>query len=385
MTPVDFQPCLGQYHPMRLLLAFLMVLALACPAPAEAPVVHARAAILAEAETGLVLYQKNPDLARDPASLAKIMTMYVIFTHMTGGSVSPEDTPAISSRAASTGGSSMFLSRSDTPNVRDLLFGLAVWSGNDAAVALAEHVSGGVNRFVAEMNKTAKEMGLDSTTFKTPTGLTAAGQHTTARDMLTLTRAYLERFPGAIAYHQRPEFEYQGTVMENTNPLLGEYEGADGVKTGHTGPAGFNLIATAKRDGVRLVAVILGAGTKAQRLEDAKLLLDTGFALLNSSYVVKMEAWRDPTKARQTKGLLDRLGYQSSLDESRCGQEVVHSVLVGPYVDEKAARAARDELKVQGFSPKYVLRVTKQGGALRMTPVQEKQAAPVAKILSANP
>ena len=357
----------------------------AIPATAAGPdlKINARAVILAEAETGLVLYEKNPDLIRDPASLTKIMTMYVVFTHMTDGSIDPKATPPISARAASTGGSTMFLSRSDTPTVVELLFGLAVWSGNDAAVTLAEYVSGGVDDFVTEMNKAAREMGLTSTTFKTPTGLTAAGQHTTPRDMLTLTRAYLNRFPGAIAYHQRPEFEYQGTTMENTNPLLGEYRGADGVKTGHTGPAGFNLVATAKRDGVRLIAVILGAGSKSQREADATLLLDTGFALVESSYLVEMGDWKDATKARQTKVLLDRMGYRSSLDESRSGQETVLSLLVGPYADVDEARTARDDLLTQGFSPRDVLRMTLQGGGLHLAPVREQAPQPAAKELSA--
>ncbi len=373
---------------MRAIVLLFILFMLPCPAFSaqgqnKAPVpdpglnlaINARAVILAEADTGLILYEKNPDLANDPASLTKIMTMYVVFSHMTAGDIKPEDTPAISANAASTGGSTMFLSRADTPNVRDLLFGLAVWSGNDAAVTLAEYVSGSVNKFVTEMNDAAEKLGLASTTFKTPTGLTAGGQHTTARDMLALTRAYLNRFPGAIAYHQKPEFEYQGTKMENTNPLLGEYEGADGVKTGHTGPAGFNLIATAKRGGVRLIAVILGADSKAHRQADATLLLDTGFALAQSSYLVKMGAWKDEKQAVQTKALLDRLGYHSSLSESRKGEDTIHSVLVGPYADVASARAVRDQLLDQGLSPKYVLRMANQGGTLRLTPVQDKAPA----------
>ncbi len=244
------------------------------PAHAALPV---RAAIMVNLTTGRVLYEQQADTVIPPASLAKIMTMFVTLDSVRKGRLTLHEKIRISPQAASTGGSAMHLRAGErTPLVR-LLTGMAVASGNDAATAVAQRVGGNSRHFVRLMNRKARALGLRRTLFKNPTGLPAAGQKTTARDMMLLTRAYLRAHPAAMRFHSTRFFMHRGRTLRNTNTLLGRVEGVDGLKTGWTVASGYNLVITAQRGKTRLLIVILGGKTKTERDRSARRLVEAGF------------------------------------------------------------------------------------------------------------
>ncbi len=236
-----------------------------------------KAAITMDVSRKRVLFQRNADRPVAPASLAKIMSMYVILDEVKARRVSLDSMVTVSSKAAGTGGSCMNLYAGERVRLRDLLRGMAVASGNDASVAAAQHVAGSEERFVLMMNRKAKQIGMKNSRFKNVHGLPAAGQQTTARDMLTLAARYLAAHPQALEeYHSRRYLDFHGHIP-NTNPLLGLMTGVDGLKTGYVGSSGYNLITTARRGDTRLVNVLLGAPNKAVRLHEASRMVETGF------------------------------------------------------------------------------------------------------------
>lgn len=273
-------PCKRSYFVLCLLLLTILFWAPFFGATAAfAEAIQARSIILLDLDTVTVLYEQNADQAVPPASLTKILSMYVVFDAIKANRVSLQDKVVISRRAASTGGSRMGLRAGETVTLEKLLYGMAVASGNDASCAVAEHVAGSEAAFVRLMNAKAARLGMKRSTFATVHGLPAKGQTTTARDMLHLSRNYISIYPDALRYHSTRSITHNQRTCVNKNPQLGNYRGADGLKTGWTTASGYNIITTARRGKTRLLAVILGAGNSQIRAREIDRLMDAGFAV----------------------------------------------------------------------------------------------------------
>lgn len=236
-----------------------------------------KAAMVTDYRSGRTLYVQAPDRRIAPASVTKVMTMYLVFDALASGRAHLSDRIKVSSRADATGGSSMNLRAGETVTLDELMRGMAVASGNDACIAIAEHF-GGIRHFVAMMNRKAKKLGMRRTHFVNPNGLPAKGQLTTARDLTKLARSYLRHYPQALRYHSTRSIEHRGAFHRNTNRLLGVVDGVDGIKTGFVCSSGFNIIVTAKRHGKRIIAVILGGRTKQIRNREATRIVNAAYA-----------------------------------------------------------------------------------------------------------
>lgn len=263
-------------------LIFLLILpsfALAQQAPALD--ISSQAAVLLDFQSGQVLYSKNGQEPRVPASLVKIMTMYVALDQVKAGRISLNDTVVVSERAWRMIGSRMFLEPNEVVTIEQLLLGIAVVSGNDACVALAEGIAGSEAAFVQLMNDKARSLNLPLH-FVDVHGLSPDNE-VTAEAVALLVRAYLAEHPEAVRFHQELSFSYQPRssrnpiVQYNRNGLLRTFEGADGLKTGHLEAAGYNLVATAVQNNRRLIAVVLGADSEAKREQEAAALLTYGY------------------------------------------------------------------------------------------------------------
>lgn len=239
-----------------------------------------RSAILLDAGDGQVLYEQDADLPIAPASVTKILTLYLIFDALKQGQVHLTDRVPVSKRAANTGGSRMGLRAGKDVPLEEVIKGIAVVSGNDGAVAAAEYLCGSVENFVWKMNIKAKELGMVNSEFMTPNGLPAKGQVTTARDLARLSRSYLQHYPESLNIHSMTSYTYGTATHHNANRLLGACPGVDGIKTGFVCASGFNLAATAKRGDVRLIAVALGARSPWIRTIETERLLEAGFQKL---------------------------------------------------------------------------------------------------------
>jgi serine-type D-Ala-D-Ala carboxypeptidase (penicillin-binding protein 5/6) len=242
------------------------------------PSVHS--SILMDMSTGRVLYSHNADDPLPPASITKVLSLYLADEAIREGRVRPTDPVRISRKAGQTGGSKMFIQVGSEIPLAELLKGMAVVSANDASVAVAEHIGGDVETFVQQMNRKARELGMERSVFKNPNGLPAKGQFTTARDMMTLAGHYLRRFPESLDLHSQQYFTYHDITQRNRNSLLRYYPDADGLKTGWIIKSGYHIVATAKRGNTRLIAVVMGAKTPGIRAREAARLLDEGFMMV---------------------------------------------------------------------------------------------------------
>lgn len=262
-------------------LTALMVMFLA--SPVQAASLHAKSAIAMDLSTGRILYEQNADDAIPPASLTKVLTLYLAYEAMQENRLNYTDTVLVSREATQAGGSRMSLKAGERVIVRELMKGIAVASGNDACVALAQHMSGGesVQPFVDAMNRKAHELGMTGTTFKNPNGMPAEGQVTTARDMLKLSASYLRRFPQSLTFHSMTSYVHNNHNHHNANRLLNSYDGVDGLKTGYIRASGYNNVVTAKRGDQRIVAVVLGARSPGTRALVSSQLLNMAFAKLS--------------------------------------------------------------------------------------------------------
>ncbi len=266
------------------IISFLLVLSVFAMIPIHAEAisdeeVKAPAAILMEAGTGKVLYEKNPDEKRPAASITKVMTLLLVMEAIDSGTLSLDDTVTASVHAASMGGSDIWLKEGETMSVDDMLKATVIMSANDAAVALAEKVAGTEDDFVHRMNERAQQLGMTNTTFLNCNGLDEDGHLTTARDIAIMS-AELIKHPKIFDYAQTwIDYVRDGkTQLVNTNKLLKTYQGITGLKTGTTGKAGSCISATAERSGLSLIAVVLGSENTADRFSTATALLDYGFA-----------------------------------------------------------------------------------------------------------
>ena len=238
---------------------------------------NARAAVLLEVTTGTTLFEQNADELIEPASFTKVLSLYLLFEAVQRGNIKLQDEVYISDAAWRTKGSKMFVGVGSRVPLEEIIKGISVVSGNDACIAAAEHLSGSVEAFVDNMNRKAKQLGMGHSRFMNPHGLPAEGQITTARDMATLGSAYIRRFPEALRYHSLKEYTFNNITQHNRNHLLNKDPSVDGLKTGFVDAAGYHLAATAQREGMRLLAVVMGAETPRIREREAMKLLNFGF------------------------------------------------------------------------------------------------------------
>lgn len=242
-----------------------------------APQTTAKAFVLMDANSGVIIASSNPDLRLPPASLTKLMTLYVIFGALKNGQIHMTDQVPISEKAWRTGGSKMFIKVGDTVPLEDLLQGVVVASGNDSAVALAEYVAGSEDAFTNIMNQEAARMGLTNTHYTDCNGLPHPNHYSSAHDFAILAQHIIQDFPQYYPLFSEKQFTYNNITQPNRNRLLWRYQYADGLKTGHTEQAGFCLVGSAKQNGMRLISVVMGEPTDSARANDSIALLTYGY------------------------------------------------------------------------------------------------------------
>ncbi len=265
-----------------------------------APTIAASAYILKDFNTGKVLAENNADTKLAPASLTKIMTVYVIFNELANGHLHLDDNVTITEKAWKTEGSRMFVELGNQVKIEDLLKGVIIQSGNDASVALAEHVGGNEETFAEMMNQHALRLGMINTHFKNSDGLPGSDHYTTARDLALLTSALIKEFPDYYRWFSQKEFTFNKITQQNRNKLLSRDDSVDGVKTGFTDDAGYCLVASALRDDMRLISVVLGAKDANARANENQTLLNYGFRFFESHRLY--EGKKSLNEARVWKG-----------------------------------------------------------------------------------
>ena len=282
------------------------------------PELKARSYILVDAMSGRVLAALDPDSRQEPASLTKLMTAYGVFHALKEGRIKLGDMVTISEHAWRQEGSRMFVEVGKQVSVENLIQGMVVQSGNDATVALAEHVAGTEPTFVQMMNAYAKQLGLTGSHFTNAAGMPDPDHYMTARDSATLARAVINEFPEYYKWDSQKEFTWNGITQQNRNGLLWRDPTVDGVKTGHTETAGYCLIASAKRDGMRLVSVVLGTDTMKAREDASAALLGYGFNFYETKRIYG--AGQPLTTARVWKGAQSEVGLALKSDLYVTGQ-----------------------------------------------------------------
>lgn len=246
------------------------------------PELNLNSYLLVDYHSGVELAQKNPDARVEPASITKLMTAFIIYQELEKESISIEDKVLISKKAWKMEGSRMFVEAGKKVPLDRMLRGLIIQSGNDAAVALAEHISGNTTKFVEKMNEQAKLLGMNSTHFVNVTGWPDSDHYTTPRDIVILTRELIKVYPEHYQLYSKKEYSYNGIKQYNRNKLLWRDKTVDGVKTGHTESAGYCLVASAKRNTMRLISVVLGAEDDKSRADYSQELLEYGYRLFET-------------------------------------------------------------------------------------------------------
>lgn len=274
MPPIPFKKRLNRVVAGAAILGSIMAMSMTS---AHALETNAREAFIMDFDTGTVLLDKEGDTLTEPASMTKMMTVHMLFKHIKDGSVSMDDTFHVSEKAWRKGGSKMFVEVNSDVSVSDLLHGIIVQSGNDAAIVVAEGLAGTEDAFATEMTEEARNIGMTKSVFKNATGWPAEGHLVTVHDLAILARDTIRDFPELYKLYSVKEFTYNGIRQPNRNPLLGTSAGVDGLKTGHTETAGYGLTASAERDGRRLILVVNGLGSVRERRTESQKLLDWGF------------------------------------------------------------------------------------------------------------
>lgn len=282
------------------------------PVPAP-PIIGAKSYLVMDATTGKELASLDPDVPLAPASLTKIMTTYVVFTALQQGQISLEDEVTISEKAWRMPGSRMFVEVGKRVSIEDLLLGMIVQSGNDASVALAEHIGGTEGVFAQMMNQYAQQLGMHSSTFLNATGMPAEGHTTTARDLATLARALVEEFPEYYAWHAIKEFTFNDIKQSNRNSLLWRDPSVDGLKTGHTEDAGYCLVSSALRDGMRVISVVMGTSSTKARTDGSQALLNYAFRFFETRLLFKAGEEVATTRVWKSANETSRLGVLEDL------------------------------------------------------------------------
>ncbi|MCC5881632.1 MAG: D-alanyl-D-alanine carboxypeptidase [Halomonas sp.] len=276
-----FRPRLLSLMLCGLLLFTSQALAQAIPTPQTMipapPQIAAKSWILMDADSGRVLVEHNADERLPPASLTKLMTAYLVERELDRGNINLDDTVRVSENAWRTGGSKMFIEVNTEVTIRDLLYGIIISSGNDASVAVAEHLAGGEAPFADLMNQHATRLGLHNTSFANATGLPHPEQYSSARDMALLSQYIINDYPEHYAVYAEKYFTYNDIRQPNRNRLLWRDATVDGLKTGWTTEAGYGLVASAKRDDMRLISVVMGTNSEESRAQETQKLLSYGF------------------------------------------------------------------------------------------------------------
>jgi serine-type D-Ala-D-Ala carboxypeptidase (penicillin-binding protein 5/6) len=344
------------------------------PVPA-APAVPARAFILLDFNSGEVLAEKDADVSMDPASITKLMTAYSVFSELRKGQMNLDDLVTISERAWRTGGSRTFVEVGTRVRVEDLIRGMIVQSGNDASVALAEHTAGTEAAFAELMNEYARRLGMVNTSFRNATGLPAQEHYSSARDIGILASAIIREFPEFYQLYSEREFTFNNITQRNRNHMLWRDPSVDGMKTGMTSAAGYCLVSSAQRDGMRLVSVLLGTNGAKARADATQSLLNWGFRFYESH---RLYAARQPvTTARLWKGQIDALdvGLSEDLwvtvergryDLMQASMEI-QAPLVAPLSDEDAVGRIRVSLNGRMLADRalYPLAPSEEGSFMR--------------------
>jgi len=277
----------------------------AMPAPA-APIIGSKSYLVIDAQTGQELAALDPDMPLPPASLTKLMTTYVVFKALAQGQIGLQDEVTISEKAWRMPGSRMFVEVGKRVTVHDLLMGMIIQSGNDASVALAEHIGGTEEVFAQMMNQYAQQLGMLSSHFANATGLPAEGHVTTARDLSTLARALITEFPEHYSWHSIKEFTFNDITQSNRNLLLWRDPSVDGLKTGHTEEAGYCLVASAVRDNMRVISVVMGTASEKARADGTQAILNYAFRFFETRLLFK--AGEEVTTARVWKSANEMSG-----------------------------------------------------------------------------
>jgi len=278
--------------------------AVVTPKP-SAPTVAAKAHILIDYDSGRLLAEENADERLPPASITKLMTSYVVSHELHAGNISLDDEVLISEKAWRMIGSRSFIKVNTKVSVEALLRGMIVQSGNDAAVALAEHIAGSEEVFAQMMNQYAQQLGMNDTNYMNATGLPDPNHYTTARDIATLSAALIRDFPEHYSWYAEKEYTYNDITQHNRNKLLWRDNSVDGLKTGHTEEAGFCLAASAKRGDMRLITVVLGTRSENARAQETQKLLNYGFRFFETHQLYQANATITDTKV--WKGAQDQL------------------------------------------------------------------------------
>jgi len=277
------------------------------PAPPvpDPPGVNARGYLLLEQSTGKVLASKNAAERLEPASLTKLMTAYVVFHELAAGKISLSDPVRVSEKAWRTQGSRMFIEVGKEVVLEDLLQGMIVQSGNDASVALAEYVAGSEATFASMMNQYAARLGMVDSRFQNATGLPSEEHYTTAADIGILARAIIEEFPQYYHWYSQKSYTYNGITQNNRNALLWRLDWVDGLKTGMTDAAGYCLVSSGQRDGMRLISVVMGTSSAKARADASQALLGYGFRFFERHQFFDKDTAL--TQARVWKGEIEQV------------------------------------------------------------------------------
>ncbi len=282
------------------------------PTPAP-PSLSANSYILVDFNSDAVLVESDADMRVEPASITKVMTSYVVFTELASGNIKLTDKVDISENAWRTGGSRMFIEPGMEVTVEQLIKGMVIQSGNDASVALAEYLAGTEEAFAGLMNHYATQLGMTNSHFMNATGLPHEDHYTTARDVALLSVALITDFPDYYHWYSEKEYSFNNIRQHNRNNLLWRDPAVDGLKTGHTQAAGYCLVASAKRDGMRLISVVLGSGSESSRVSESQSLLNYGFRFFET--VQLYQAGQELAQGKVWKGEQEqvRLGIQDEL------------------------------------------------------------------------
>ena len=278
----------------------------------KAPKLNLDSYILLEANTNTVIAEFNSENQISPASMTKVMSGYVIADQIASGAISLDDKVLISEKAWKTGGSKMFIEAGKRVSVRDLLSGIVIQSGNDATVAMAEYVAGSEEGFVDFMNAYASELGLSNTLFQNAVGWTDPNHFSSVNDLAQLTKALIANFPDHYATYKEKEFTFSGIRQLNRNKLLWRDDSVDGVKTGHTESAGYCLISSAKRNDMRLIAVVAGSPSENERLISSQRLLEYGFRFFATQKLISKDS--EITTAKVWGGKMDEVALGTKED-----------------------------------------------------------------------
>jgi D-alanyl-D-alanine carboxypeptidase (penicillin-binding protein 5/6) len=299
------------------------------------PSVEAGAFVLQDYHTGRVLAAGNPDARMEPASLTKMMTVYVVLHELQDGKVRLDDEVPVSEKAWRTEGSRMFVEVGTRVSLENLLKGIIIQSGNDASVAVAEFIAGDEAAFAQLMNHYAQRLGMTGTNFVNATGLPHPDEFTNARDMARLARALISEFPEQYSWHSIREFVFNGITQYNRNKLLWRDESIDGIKTGYTESAGYALVASGERDGMRLISVVLGSQSEGARAKQSQTLLNYGFRFFETHRLYG--SYEPVTQVRVWKGEIENL-------DLGLGDELYVTVPRGQYEKLKATMEVDSEI-----------------------------------------